>query len=347
MFIKRIQIENIRAIADLELDFDGEDRRTRKWTLLLGENGTGKSTLLRCIALLLCGRDALPEPLGWEPSIWIRSKGENARIKGVLGNAKGDWREITLELRRGDTISKTLDRNVEGLAPLERAFEWNKNSRSWLPRIPRWRPNNPVPAKSTSSHARHPRRHRPSGATRPLLTGSDCINSSSRSSMSIPSIRNTYLATLKNEYRELTARKCRSADDERRLEDLREQLADAPEWNGGAEAKAQTTALRSIQALLEKDSVDLSKPPAGWTRKAGQRDQADKNDTSTIRLFGQKADREELGPCQAAGCQTETRSKNLAFGKDALEGGDPRQVCLLGVGHQHRSLRRRGAFPSQ
>ena len=58
VFLKRIRIDNVRAIAGLELDFDGEHGGPRKWTLLLGENGTGKSTILRCIALLLCGRDA-------------------------------------------------------------------------------------------------------------------------------------------------------------------------------------------------------------------------------------------------------------------------------------------------
>ncbi len=39
MFLERIHIENVRAIAGLELDLDSHNRR---WTLLLGENGTGK-----------------------------------------------------------------------------------------------------------------------------------------------------------------------------------------------------------------------------------------------------------------------------------------------------------------
>ena len=78
MFLKSIRVENVRAIAESELDFDDESGGTRKWTLLLGENGTGKSTLLRCIASLLCGRDALPELLGRDPSSWIRSGQSNA-----------------------------------------------------------------------------------------------------------------------------------------------------------------------------------------------------------------------------------------------------------------------------
>lgn len=426
MFLKRIQIENIRAIADLELNFDGEDRRTRKWTLLLGENGTGKSTLLRCIALLLCGRDALPELLGRDPSIWIRSKGGNARIKGVLGNTKGDRREITLELRRGDTISKTLDRNAEGLAPLEKAFESNKRlyflagygvSRrlshtgiaqsiqksgragavrtlfdpdakllplaSWamdlhytggerslglirsaldalLPPGVRFKhidktrktlifdtADGPVSLADLSDgyqnmaawagdllyrtigapftkrlnplatrglllideidlhlHVKWQRRlrlflekslpqfqivattHSPVTAqqsgpgeihilTRPAPEAPPALRCYEGAPhrlglhqliepfFDVDTVDSEHLATLKNEYRKLTAGKHRSADDERRLENLREQLADAPEWNGGAEAKAQTRALRAIQALLEKAGVNLSEPPTG------------------------------------------------------------------------------------
>ena len=124
MFLKSIRIDNVRAIADLELDFDGEDGGARKWTLLLGENGTGKSTILRCIALLLCGRDALPELLGRDPSSWIRSGRTGARIDGTIATAQGEEREIHLELRRDETISRTLDRNTKPLAlPVPRMSE--------------------------------------------------------------------------------------------------------------------------------------------------------------------------------------------------------------------------------
>ena len=119
MFLKHIHIENVRAIAGLELDLDTHNRR---WTLLLGENGTGKSTILRCIALLLCGRDALPELLGRDPSSWIRSGQTSARIHGTIATEQGAKRDVHLELRRGDTISRTLDRNAKPLAPLEDAL---------------------------------------------------------------------------------------------------------------------------------------------------------------------------------------------------------------------------------
>ena len=429
MFLKRIQIENIRSIAELDLDFVGENHRTRKWTLLLGENGTGKSTLLRCIALLLCGRDALPELLGQDPSDWIRSSRKTARITGTVG----DGRKITLELRWGDTISKTLDRNAEGLAPLEKAFEKNQrhyflagygvsrrlshtgiiqkvqktdragairtlfdpeaallplaswamdlhytggdrsldlirstlddllpglsfkhidktrktlifdtadgsvslselsdgyqNMAAWAGDLlyrttgaPFTKRSNPLAARGLllideidlHLHVKWQRRlrlflekslprfqivattHSPVTAQQ---SGPDEIHILTRPESEAPPVLRSYegdprrlglhqlvepffaidtvdsehLATLKNEYRSLTAKEHKSKDDKRRLDDLRTRLADAPEWSDGPEARAQTRVLRSIQALLERDGVDLSRPSAGKTRNGVSR----------------------------------------------------------------------------
>ncbi len=62
MYLNRIEIENLRAIRKLSLDF-GAGETTRRWTVLLGENGCGKSTVLKAIGLVLAGSDALAELL--------------------------------------------------------------------------------------------------------------------------------------------------------------------------------------------------------------------------------------------------------------------------------------------
>ena len=78
MFLRRLNVSNCRSIHEAELDFSvGEANDTRKWTVLVGENGTGKSTLLKAAALLLSGSDALPYLLG-EPGTWVRD-GEQFR----------------------------------------------------------------------------------------------------------------------------------------------------------------------------------------------------------------------------------------------------------------------------
>lgn len=48
MFLKRITVQNVRSIESLDLSFAGGDSEPpRKRTILLGENGAGKSTVLR------------------------------------------------------------------------------------------------------------------------------------------------------------------------------------------------------------------------------------------------------------------------------------------------------------
>ena len=428
MFLKRIGIHNVRAIAGLELDFNREGHDTRKWTLLLGENGTGKSTILRSIALLLCGRDALPELLGRDPSSWIRSGRTSARIDGTIATAQGDQREVHLELQRGDTISRTLDRNAELLAPLDDALahtgrnyfltgygasrrlgrpglrgdeqrsgragmvrtlfdadatlrplaSWamdlhyargesflalirsaltellpgatfrdiDKTRRTlvfdtadgpvslddlsdgyqnvaawvgdllyrttgafddysnplatrglllideidlhlhvkWQRRLRRFiedkLPNFQIVATThspmTAQQAGPGEVHvlaRPTPEAAPEIRSYDIapdrlgLHQLIEPLFDVDTVDSARIASLKDQYRALKAKSRRSADEDRRLEALRKQLADAPQWNGGAEAKAQTEAqteaLRSIQALLEQARVGVSEATTG------------------------------------------------------------------------------------
>jgi hypothetical protein len=70
MYLERFEIEDIKCFAEKTgFDFTQPDRSIKKWNVILGENGTGKSTLLQAIALTLAGPEAarllLPRPEGW------------------------------------------------------------------------------------------------------------------------------------------------------------------------------------------------------------------------------------------------------------------------------------------
>ena len=52
MKIANFSIRNYKCIKDLSVDCRGEDGETRQWTVLLGENNTGKTNVLRALALL-------------------------------------------------------------------------------------------------------------------------------------------------------------------------------------------------------------------------------------------------------------------------------------------------------
>ena len=50
--LTRLQLVNIGPFKDLELKLD------KQWNVLLGDNGVGKSSILKAIALGICGEDA-------------------------------------------------------------------------------------------------------------------------------------------------------------------------------------------------------------------------------------------------------------------------------------------------
>ncbi|HEU4778324.1 MAG TPA: AAA family ATPase [Steroidobacteraceae bacterium] len=56
--ITRIEIKNFRGIADLDLPIDFSTGLGAPWTVLLGENGAGKSSILQALALTLLASDA-------------------------------------------------------------------------------------------------------------------------------------------------------------------------------------------------------------------------------------------------------------------------------------------------
>ena len=122
MFLKRLILENVRSIERLELPVTGEGG-TRKWTFLLGENGSGKSTVLKSAALVLAGSDALPELLV-DPESWIRLGQEVARIQADLVTAAGEERSIYLELRRGESLLELFERNRVSLRQLDEALRY-------------------------------------------------------------------------------------------------------------------------------------------------------------------------------------------------------------------------------
>lgn len=67
-YIKHIRLENIKGFKELNISVSSENKPFRKRTIILGKNGTCKSTLLRCIAIGLCdaadGNALIAEPIG-------------------------------------------------------------------------------------------------------------------------------------------------------------------------------------------------------------------------------------------------------------------------------------------
>ena len=113
MFLKSIELTNFRCFKHLHLDFYSTETKVRQRTVLLGENSTGKSTILKAISLVLLGSNALGELIG-NPSDWIKFGEDKCQIKIVTNeNTEEDaiYTVFELIIHRGDTLRDVIDRN--------------------------------------------------------------------------------------------------------------------------------------------------------------------------------------------------------------------------------------------
>jgi predicted ATP-binding protein involved in virulence len=120
MSLRSVILRNVRSIEHIELSL-GSDTHPRSWTVILGQNGCGKSTILRSIALLTAGSDALPELLR-NPDDWIRNSENRCEMSAILETADGEPREISLAITRGASLAQIFDENRETLARLDAAI---------------------------------------------------------------------------------------------------------------------------------------------------------------------------------------------------------------------------------
>ena len=81
MVLRSLHIENFRNIESLDIDF-GVEEKPRKWTYLLGENGTGKTNILRAIALLLKRDDFAFSQLFSSSNNWVANNQNTLQIEG-------------------------------------------------------------------------------------------------------------------------------------------------------------------------------------------------------------------------------------------------------------------------
>ena len=70
MYINKVKINNIRSVNEFEMNFT--DDKQAGWHVLIGDNGSGKSTIIKSIALALLGEENGTVLLGYEDfSNWL------------------------------------------------------------------------------------------------------------------------------------------------------------------------------------------------------------------------------------------------------------------------------------
>ncbi len=122
MFLKNIELVNFKCHASLYLSFDsGDGKANRKTTFLLGENGTGKSALLKAVALVTAGSSALSDLLG-NPDDWVKNGKQYCEIQATLTTAQGEERPIRFRIDRGVQLKTIIERNTESLDLIDKAI---------------------------------------------------------------------------------------------------------------------------------------------------------------------------------------------------------------------------------
>lgn len=91
MYLLETTVENIKCFRRATVNFveAGSGERIRRWTVLLGENGLGKSTLLQAMAIPLAGPNALRELLPRAPG-WARLGCPYGEVSATLVWTEGD-----------------------------------------------------------------------------------------------------------------------------------------------------------------------------------------------------------------------------------------------------------------
>lgn len=117
MYLSSFRVENVKCFADTSLEFPGgEDGSYSGWNVLLGVNGTGKSTLLQAMALALVGPTIGSELLRLpDRDKWIRQNAECAVLEALIASSEHD------AVARGKTRKKPYEARmyISGNKPIQ------------------------------------------------------------------------------------------------------------------------------------------------------------------------------------------------------------------------------------
>jgi predicted ATP-binding protein involved in virulence len=120
MYIKKIEITNIRTIKKLDIEFP----KPAGWHVLLGDNGAGKSSLIRAISAALIGPS---EVLRLDPnfSTWVKNGERKATINLLLE------RNSSLDKRSGQGGAKGGVKDITEISCQTNIEQDEGNGRSW------------------------------------------------------------------------------------------------------------------------------------------------------------------------------------------------------------------------
>lgn len=115
MYITKLEIDKIRCFDHLEIDFT----KPRQSLLLLGDNGEGKSTILKSIAIGLCDESSASALFRELPGEFVRRGPRNRYVKD------GDEGYITITLQDRNQSYYRIKTTIRSTKTFERVFQEN------------------------------------------------------------------------------------------------------------------------------------------------------------------------------------------------------------------------------
>ena len=134
MYLQNLRIDRMKRLEHLEIDFVEADGEPRMWTILIGENGTAKTTILQAIAMAAAGRLRVNELAGSsipsllphrtrDPALEIRAR----FIFSALGRKSWAHPLFKADLPEGTELVSRV--NLDPTATTLDGFDWYRRPR--------------------------------------------------------------------------------------------------------------------------------------------------------------------------------------------------------------------------
>ena len=125
LYIHRIRVKNLRCFSDIDLDLN-TDGDPVPWGLFVGDNGTGKTALLRTVALGVCDESSAAGLMKEAAAGYIRSGEKEASITIDLRarNGRRNYRILT-KIEKLQSRSGSFERLRQKTDPPSK-FPWSK-----------------------------------------------------------------------------------------------------------------------------------------------------------------------------------------------------------------------------
>jgi len=139
MYVKSLKLDKVKGFDTLDFNFQRPDGSFAGWTVLVGGNASGKTTILKCIALAVMGPDAGRQLLG-VPTGWIQ---EGASRASATVTVVRDPNEDTFILGRPTeqfAAEVRWQSEKQDVVPVFRAAPLPKNKRSGPSQRGPWNP---------------------------------------------------------------------------------------------------------------------------------------------------------------------------------------------------------------